>query len=80
MEFVETSVFSDYVKSELNDESYRELQAELIGNPTKGQVMRGSGGARKVRWAGNGSGKSEKANLTDVQTKTLHEYIKRHLK
>lgn len=50
--------FTKLVKEYLSDESYAKLQAELIANPGKGAVIRGSGGVRKVRWAAEGRGKS----------------------
>ena len=46
------------MKQYLSDDSYAELQAELIANPEKGAVIRGSGGVRKIRWAAEGRGKS----------------------
>lgn len=46
------------MKQYLSDESYAQLQAELIANPEKGAVIRGSGGVRKIRWAAEGRGKS----------------------
>ena len=33
------------------------MQAELLQDPEKGDLMRGSGGLRKVRWAIAGKGK-----------------------
>ena len=47
--FVETRVFTKSVKELLDDETYRMLQNELIRNPTKGEVIPGCGGLRKVR-------------------------------
>jgi len=41
----------------LTDDDYRLLQAELIQNPRAGNVIRGSGGVRKLRWAAPGRGK-----------------------
>ncbi len=58
MEFVETSIFSKYVKNHIDDESYRSLQSELVGNPKIGTVLQKTGGARKMRWASKGAGKS----------------------
>jgi mRNA-degrading endonuclease RelE of RelBE toxin-antitoxin system len=56
--FIETKLFTRLVKQYLSDESYTALQAELIANPDKGAVIRGSGGVRKIRWAAEGRGKS----------------------
>ena len=58
MEFVETSVFRQFVRGELGEDGLRALQSDLVDNPALAPIMRGSGGARKLRWAAKGSGKS----------------------
>lgn len=55
---VETPVFTKIVKDALSEQEYRALQLELANNPTAGAVIPGSGGLRKLRWAGEGKGKS----------------------
>ena len=55
--FVETQLFSRLVPEYLIDDDYGRLQAELIQNPRVGNVIRGSGGVRKLRWAAPGRGK-----------------------
>jgi mRNA-degrading endonuclease RelE of RelBE toxin-antitoxin system len=55
--FVETQLFSRLVQEYLTDDDYRLLQAELIQNPKAGNVIRGSGGVRKLRWAAPDRGK-----------------------
>lgn len=50
-------MFSKLVQEYLSDEEYRALQQALISNPEAGSVIRGSGGIRKLRWAGSGRGK-----------------------
>ena len=55
--FIETKLFSRLVQKYLTDESYTQLQDELIQNPKSGSVIRGSGGVRKLRWAATGRGK-----------------------
>lgn len=57
MRIIETTIFTRRLKSLLKDEDYRELQSELIARPDVGKVIRGSGGIRKLRWAGSGRGK-----------------------
>lgn len=57
MRIIETTIFTRRLKSLLKDEDYRELQNELIAGPDVGKVIRGSGGIRKLRWAGSGRGK-----------------------
>ena len=57
MVIIETSVFTRQVDALLSDEQYRKLQAALVGTPTLGPLIKGSGGLRKVRWALPGMGK-----------------------
>jgi hypothetical protein len=46
---VETRAFTERVKELLDDETYRLFQNELVRDPTKGQVISGCGGRRKIR-------------------------------
>jgi mRNA-degrading endonuclease RelE of RelBE toxin-antitoxin system len=54
---VETSVFTRQITGLLSDEEYRAFQEALVRDPKLGEVIPGSGGLRKVRWARSGSGK-----------------------
>jgi len=58
MKIIETSVFTKKLKVLISDEDYRLLQNEIILNPEKGKIIRGSGGLRKIRWSIRGKGKS----------------------
>ena len=58
MEFVETTIFTRMVTALLTDDEYRELQNELMENPERGDVIKGGGGIRKLRYAAQGRGKS----------------------
>jgi hypothetical protein len=58
MLFVETSLFTARMPAYLSDDEYRALQAHLMAHPESGDVIRGSGGIRKARWAARGRGKS----------------------
>lgn len=58
MKIIETSIFTKSLKTLLSDEDYRKLQNELILNPEKGKLIKGSGGLRKIRWSIEGKGKS----------------------
>ena len=57
-EFIETSAFSAYLPDYLSDADYTALQEHLCEEPEAGDLVRGSGGVRKLRWARAGSGKS----------------------
>ena len=57
-EFIESSLFTQTVHDYLSEEDYRAFQLYLLDNPEAGDVVRGSGGVRKVRWARPGAGKS----------------------
>jgi hypothetical protein len=58
MIFVETRAFSRQILTLLSDKEYREMQEHLVERPDAGAVIRGAGGIRKLRWAGEGHGKS----------------------
>ena len=55
--FVETKLFTKRLREYLADDEYRALQEALIANPQAGDVIRGSGGVRKLRWNVAGRGK-----------------------
>lgn len=57
MEYIESPLFSKLVNSYLEDEEYAAFQWDLALHPEKGDVIPGSGGLRKVRWADKGRGK-----------------------
>lgn len=57
LEFVETPLFSKTLERYLSDEEYAELQLLLSEHPDAGEVIPGSGGIRKLRWAVKGRGK-----------------------
>jgi hypothetical protein len=55
---VETPEFLGGAKRVLTDAERISLIDFLAANPTAGDLMQGTGGARKVRWAARGKGKS----------------------
>lgn len=61
--FVELSPFSKYREDYLGDDDYRELQRELMTNPEAGDVIRGTGGLRKVRFGDKRRGKGKRGGL-----------------
>ena len=58
MLFVESPAFTEDVAKLLTDESYAGLQLHLAQYPFTGDLIKGTGGLRKVRWASGGKGKS----------------------
>lgn len=71
MRLIETSFFTKKLKLLLSDEEYREFQNDLILNPTKGPVIKGSGGLRKIRWKSSGRGKSSGVRI-------IYYYVKKN--
>ena len=85
--FVELPIFRSRWKSlGLNDSDLRRLQEELLADPKIGDVMRKTGGIRKMRFAFEKRGKSgsvrviyaknEKDNLSDAECNELKQLIK----
>lgn len=57
MEFFETSFFTRLIQKLISEEEYRLLQLHLSVRPESGDIIKGSGGIRKLRWTGSGRGK-----------------------
>jgi mRNA-degrading endonuclease RelE of RelBE toxin-antitoxin system len=57
MNFIEFGTFSSKLGTYMDEEEYRRLQNFLLANPVAGVVIPGTGGVRKLRWAGSGRGK-----------------------
>lgn len=57
MIFIEAPAFEKIRVRYLDDEEYRLLQCLLLAHPGRGDLIRGSGGVRKLRWAVEGRGK-----------------------
>jgi len=55
--FVEAPAFTRILADYLDDDAYTALQWALVLHPETGSVVPGSGGVRKMRWAGSGRGK-----------------------
>jgi mRNA-degrading endonuclease RelE of RelBE toxin-antitoxin system len=89
VKFIETSVFTKKINSLLTIEEYRNFQNELILNPEKGKLIRGSGGVRIIYyWIKNKEiilmlliyPKNEQDNLTSSQLKILKTIVEKELK
>jgi hypothetical protein len=57
-EFIESSLFSKMVYDYFSEDDYAAFQQFLLEHPQAGDVVQGSGGVRKLRWARAGTGKS----------------------
>jgi mRNA-degrading endonuclease RelE of RelBE toxin-antitoxin system len=55
--FVESPLFSKLVYDYLDEIEYYALQWELAAKPEIGDVIKGIGGIRKLRWGAKGKGK-----------------------
>jgi mRNA-degrading endonuclease RelE of RelBE toxin-antitoxin system len=56
MVIIETTVFTRQVLELLSEDDYRRLQLFLVDRPDAGDLIKGSGGLRKIRWAVVGRG------------------------
>jgi len=63
MEFIEAPAFTRNLGDYLDEERYRALQNELAGNPDAGDLIPGTGGFRKIRWADLRRGKGRRGGL-----------------
>ncbi len=63
MEFIEAPAFTHHLARYLDDEQYRRLQATLSTTPELGDVIPGTGGFRKLRWADVRRGKGRRGGL-----------------
>ena len=73
MIFIETSIFTKILPNYLSDDEYRGLQSYLLQKPDAGDLVRGSGGVRKVRWAPSGKGKNGGVRAIYYWKKSEHE-------
>jgi hypothetical protein len=82
MVILETAVFTKIVQSLMPDDEYRLLQNHLIEFPEAGDVIKGSGGLRKIRWKLEGRGKRGGVRViyywttSDYQIFMLYAYAK----
>lgn len=55
--FIESPIYSEQIDDLLSAEDHRQLQLHLLEQPNRGDLIKGVGGLRKLRWAGSGRGK-----------------------
>ena len=73
MIFIEASSFTKLLPNYLSDDEYRALQVYLMQKPDAGDLIKGPGGVRKVRWASEGMGKSGGIRVIYYWKKPDHE-------
>ena len=85
LEFIETSIFTRQISSLISDNSYAEMQEELIRNAKKGNLIVGGGGIRVIYYFKEKTNqflmlfaypKNVADNLTDKQVSVLKELAK----
>jgi mRNA-degrading endonuclease RelE of RelBE toxin-antitoxin system len=57
VQFIETRAFTRRVTEAMSDAEYRQLQEALLRRPAHGDLIRGTGGVRKLRWGDAARGK-----------------------
>lgn len=57
MLFIETDIFTEDVKTLLDDDEYHKLEVFLATQPDYGDLIQNTGGLRKIRWLSGGRGK-----------------------
>jgi hypothetical protein len=63
MEFIEAPAFTRHLADYLSDDEYGKLQMRLGATPELGDLMPGTGGFRKLRWADSRRGKGRRGGL-----------------
>jgi hypothetical protein len=61
--FVELPPFERHRESYLPDDEYKEFQKELMANPEAGDLIKDTGGHRKVRFGDKRRGKGKRSGL-----------------
>ncbi|MEM7698500.1 MAG: type II toxin-antitoxin system RelE/ParE family toxin [Verrucomicrobiota bacterium] len=57
LQFIESPIYSEQIDDLLSKEEHQRLQLHLLERPHRGDFIKGTGGLRKLRWAGSGRGK-----------------------
>ena len=63
IEFIETPMFTRQIKQIATDDELKDLQKALIESPDTGDLIRQTGGLRKIRMATGTQGKSGSARV-----------------
>jgi len=57
LHLIESPVYSKQIDELLSADEHHQLQLSLLEQPDRGDLIKGTGGLRKLRWAGSGRGK-----------------------
>ena len=63
LEFRETPIFTRGITALLSDAEYAELQGALIVQPEAGDLIKDTGGLRKLRWSQQRRGKGKRGGV-----------------
>jgi hypothetical protein len=63
VEFIESPLFTQLLSGYMEDDQFQRLQVFLALEPEAGDVMPGTGGCRKMRWADRRRGKGKRGGL-----------------
>ena len=61
--FIEFPQFQDFIDKSSNKELLRKIQEEILANPMRGDIIRGSGGVRKDRYLDSNLGKGKRSGF-----------------
>jgi len=70
--FIELPAFERFRKDYLDDESFRELQTAMMSDPAAGDVIKGTGGLRKLRWVDQRRNKGKRGGLRIIYYYWIH--------
>jgi len=63
VEFIEAPLFTQLLPDYLSDDGYQDLQLYLARDPEAGDIIPGTGGFRKLRWADQRRRKGKRGGL-----------------
>ena len=56
MQLFVTRTYERAIRKLISQEARKEMEAAIVADPDEAPVIRGTGGIRKLRWAGSGRG------------------------
>ena len=74
MEFIEAPAFTRHISDYLDGDEYQSLQNALLENPALGDLMPGTGGFRKLRWADARRRKGRRGGLRIIYLHFLSDH------